>query len=85
MGWNYLSISKLQRFQRWSLGIDMRFDPTLYNGCKYLSMLRLMVKHISKNGPRLAFESQPGYDLDCPFSHVGKSNLLVPAPVVKMA
>ena len=30
MGWNYLSIPKLQRFHRWSIGMDKSFHPTLY-------------------------------------------------------
>ena len=37
--WNCLSITQLQRFHRWSLGIDKSFHPTYYNGCDYLSML----------------------------------------------
>ena len=41
MGWNYLSIAKLQRLHRWSLGMDKWFHPTLYNECNYLSMLGL--------------------------------------------
>ena len=39
MGWNYLSIPKLQRCNRWSLGMDKWFHPTLYWACDYLSML----------------------------------------------
>ena len=35
MGWNYLSMPKLQRLHRWSLGIDKQFHPTLYNGCSW--------------------------------------------------
>ena len=38
MGWNYLSIHKLQRCNRWSLGMDKQFHPTLYYVCNYLSM-----------------------------------------------
>ena len=41
MGWNYLSIPKLQRCNRWSLGMDKLFHSTLYNGCDYISMLGL--------------------------------------------
>ena len=41
MGWNYLSIPKLQRLHRWSLGMDKLFHPTHYKGCNYLSMLGL--------------------------------------------
>ena len=32
MGCNYLSISKFQRLQRWSLETDKLFHPTPYNG-----------------------------------------------------
>ena len=52
MGWNYLSIPKLQRCNRWSLGIDKLFHPIHYNGCNYLSMLGLKLNHVSKRGPR---------------------------------
>ena len=31
-----------------SLGMDKLFHPTLYNGCKYLSMLGLELFHVSK-------------------------------------
>ena len=48
MGWNSLSIPKLQQWHRWSLGMDMWFQSILYNGCNYLSMLRLMSIHVSK-------------------------------------
>ena len=51
MGWNYLSIPKLQRLHRWSLGMDKWFHSTLYNGCNYLSMLGLKLNHVSKRGP----------------------------------
>ena len=50
VGWNYLSISKLQQLHRWSLGMDKLFHPALYNGCDYLSMLGLKVTHVSKRG-----------------------------------
>ena len=52
MGWNYLSVPKLQRLHRWSLGMDKLFHPTLYNGCDYLSMLGLRLNHVGKSGPR---------------------------------
>ena len=52
MGWNYLSIPKLQRLHCWSLGMDKWFHPTVYNGCDYLSMLGLKLNHVSKRGPR---------------------------------
>ena len=50
MGWNYLSIHKLQRLHRWSLRMDKQFHPTFYNGCNYLSMLGLKLNHVSKRG-----------------------------------
>ena len=50
MEWNYLSIPKLQRLHRWSLGMDKWFHPILYNGCNYLSMLGLKLNHVSKRG-----------------------------------
>ena len=46
-----LSIAKLQRLHRLSLGMDKWFHPTHYNGCKYLSMLGLKLNHVSKRGP----------------------------------
>ena len=52
MGWNYLSIPKLQRCSRWSLGMDKLFHPTLYWVCDYLSMLGLRLNHVSKSGLR---------------------------------
>ena len=52
MGWNYLSIPKLQRCNRWSLRMDKLFHPIHYNGCNYLSMLGLKLNHVSKRGPR---------------------------------
>ena len=48
MGWNYLFIPKLQRFNRWSLGMDKYFNPTLYWACDYLYMLGLKLNHVSK-------------------------------------
>ena len=52
MGWNYLSIPKLQRLHRWSLGMDKQFHPIHYNVCNYLSMLGLKLNHVSKRGHR---------------------------------
>ena len=40
-----------EQLQRWSLGMDKYFHPTLYNGCSYLSMLWLKLNHVSKKGP----------------------------------
>ena len=52
MGWNYLSIPKLQWLHRWSLGMDKLFHPIHYNGCNYLCMLGLKLNHVSKRSPR---------------------------------
>ena len=46
---SYLSIPKLQRFHRWSFGMDNQFHHTHHNGCNYLSMLGLKLIHASKN------------------------------------
>ena len=48
VGWNYLSIPKLQRCNRWSLGMDKQFHLTLYQTCNYLSMLGLKLNHVKK-------------------------------------
>ena len=48
MRWNYLSIPKLQRLHRWSLGMDKLCQPTLSNGCNYLPILGLKLNHVSK-------------------------------------
>ena len=50
MGWNYLSIPKLQRLHRLSLGMDKLFHPTLSNRCNELSMPGLKLNHVSKSG-----------------------------------
>ena len=39
VGWNYLSLLKLQRLHRWSLGMDNKFHPKCYLAHEYLSML----------------------------------------------
>ena len=51
MGWNYLPIPKLQRLHRWSLWMDKKVRPTLYNGCNDLSMLGLKLIHVCKGAP----------------------------------
>ena len=51
MGWNCLSIPKLQWCNRWCLGMDKQFHPTLYWACDYLSMLVLKLIRVSKRGP----------------------------------
>ena len=55
---NYLSIPKLQLCNRWSLGMDKWFHPTLYNGCYYLSMLGFKLIHFDKRGPREDYEER---------------------------
>ena len=50
MGWNYLSIPKLQQGTRWSLVMDKWFHHTLYKGCNYLSMPGLDFIYVSKRG-----------------------------------
>ena len=59
MGWNYLSITKLQRLHRWSLRMDKQFDPTHYNGGNYLSMLGLKLIHVSKRDSGLQVFWEP--------------------------
>ena len=51
VGWNYVSIPKLQWYHRWSLGMDDLFHRTSYWGCNYLSMLKLTLNHVSKSIP----------------------------------
>ena len=63
MGWNHLSIPKLQRYIRGGLGMDWWFHFTLYNGSDYLSVLGLELIHGSKRSPRsyrmtLSFQGQ---------------------------
>ena len=52
MGWYYVSIPKLQRCNRWSLGMDEQFHPSLCNVCNYLSMLGLKLIRVSKRSHR---------------------------------
>ena len=56
MGWNYSSISKLQRLHSWSLGKDKQFHPTFYNGSNFLSMPGLKLIHVGKGGHRQLYE-----------------------------
>ena len=46
----YLSIAKLQRYNRWGLGMDMQFHPTLYYVYNDLSILGFKLNHVSKRG-----------------------------------
>ena len=50
MGWNWLSIPKLQRLHRWSLWMDKQFHPTFYWKCGYLSKLGLKLIYNRKGG-----------------------------------
>ena len=53
--WNQYTPQQLIHSQtgcnRWSLGMDKWFHPTLYNGCNYLSMLGLKWIQVSKGAP----------------------------------
>ena len=51
MGWNCLSIPKLQWCSRGSLRRDKEFHRTVYWACDHLSMPRLKLIHFSKRGP----------------------------------
>ena len=49
MGWNYLSIPKLQWIHRWGLEMDTSFHPVRYDWCNYLAILGwLNLHHVSK-------------------------------------
>ena len=45
MGWNSLSIPKLQRCNRWSFGMDKEFHSTLYWTYDCLCILGLQLNH----------------------------------------
>ena len=49
------SIPKLQRCNRWSLGVDKLFHPTLFGACDHLFMLGCMLIHVSKIGHRALY------------------------------
>ena len=51
---NNLSILKLQRLHRWSLGMGKYFHPTHHNGCNYLSILGIKLNRVRKRGHSLA-------------------------------
>ena len=55
MGWNNVSIPKLQRYNRWSLGMDKYFIPHFTWAFNYLSMAGLNIIHVSKSGHRSPF------------------------------
>ena len=48
MEWNYLTILKLQRYSRWSLGMDKWYHPSHYCACDSSSMLGLKLIHVVK-------------------------------------
>ena len=50
MWWNYLSIPKLQRYNRWTLECISNFIPHFTGACDYLSMLGLKSNHVIKMG-----------------------------------
>ena len=78
MEWEYLSIPKLQRSNRWSLGMDKWFHPTLYNGCDYLSMLGLKLIHVSKRGLRKThFEFAKYTSSNIVFPHFNFKNSII--------
>ena len=53
MGWNYISILKLQRCSRWSFEMNKLFHPTIYRTCNYIYMPWLRLIHVNKRGPGL--------------------------------
>ena len=55
MGWNILSIPKLERLHHGSLGMDNQFHPKFYWACDYLSMLELELFNVSER--RLCYPS----------------------------
>ena len=57
MGCNYLSISKLQWHNHWSLRMDKQFHPTLYDVYNYLSMPRLKVTRVSETWHRISIDT----------------------------
>ena len=63
--WKYLSIPKLQRLHRWSLGMDKEFHPTFYHGCSYLSMLGLNLIHVGERGRRGRKRTYIGWQMTC--------------------
>ena len=52
MGWDYLSIPKLQRWNPY-------FHPTLYWASDYLFMLKFKLMYVGKRGPRGAATKAP--------------------------
>ena len=71
VGWNNLSIPKLQLCNHWSLGMDKYFHHILYWVSDYLSMQGLKLIHISKGG----YWSSAGTVIT--ISNIGRHSLLV--------
>ena len=51
VGWNYLSVPKIQLLHHWCLWMYNEFHPTLNNEFNYLSILELSKDHVSKRDP----------------------------------
>ena len=49
--WNYWSDPKVQRYNRWSLGMAKTFHPTIYWACNYLSLLGSKLNRVNKWEP----------------------------------
>ena len=63
---------------RWSLGMDTKSHPTHFDGCNYLSMLRLKLIHVSKRSPMTLSQYIKGilwnvWNLDHEFTFIGLS------------
>ena len=63
MGWNYLSIHKLQRLDPLNFS-NLVIHLALHNGWNYLSTLGLKLIHVSKRGPSSQYVSIP----QCPWT-----------------
>ena len=61
VGWNYLSIPKLQLCNRFWM--DKQFCPKLYWTGHHLSMLGLKLAHVRKRGPRLYADTAEVFEL----------------------
>ena len=51
VGWNYLSVPKIQLLHHWCLWMHNEFHPSLNNEFNYLSILELSKDHVSKRDP----------------------------------
>ena len=56
MEWNYLSIPKLQWYNRWSLGMEKQLHATPHRAGDYLSMLGSKLIHVGKRGLQCELE-----------------------------